>query len=113
MFQENPQLVQENIKAKPKKINKSIRGVIYIGHIPHGFYEEQMRQYFKQFGRVCNVIVCRSKKTNRSKGFGFVQFENQDVAKVAAETMDNYLMFKRRLIGRKLTNGSITMPAFY
>lgn len=76
------------------------RGIIYVGHIPHGFYEEQMRSYFKQFGRVRNVVICRSQKTDKAKGFGFVQFDDHDVAKIAAETMNNYLMFKRRLTGK-------------
>lgn len=75
------------------------RGIIYLGHIPHGFYEQQIITYFGQFGKVHNAIVCRSRKTGRSKGFGFVQFSDQEVAKVAAETMNNYLMFKRKLIG--------------
>ena len=26
--------------------------VVYLGHIPHGFYEEQMKGYFSQFGDV-------------------------------------------------------------
>jgi len=26
--------------------------VVYVGHIPHGFYEEQMRGFFSQFGDV-------------------------------------------------------------
>jgi hypothetical protein len=26
--------------------------VVYVGHIPHGFYEDQMRGFFSQFGDV-------------------------------------------------------------
>lgn len=80
--------------------NKSGRGVIYLGHIPHGFYEEEIRNYFKQFGKVTNLRVCRSRKSGRSKGFGFVEFANNEVAKIAAETMNNYLMFKKRMIAQ-------------
>jgi len=38
--------------------------VIYIGHIPHGFYEEQMRGFFSQFGIVTRVRLSRSKKVS-------------------------------------------------
>jgi RNA recognition motif-containing protein len=49
-------------------------GVVYLGHLPHGFYEEQLKGYFSQYGEVLGVKVARSKKTARSKGYGFVQF---------------------------------------
>ncbi|XP_034937583.1 MKI67 FHA domain-interacting nucleolar phosphoprotein [Chelonus insularis] len=71
------------------------RGIIYIGHIPHGFYEPQMKEYFSQFGVVTNVRVSRSKITGKSKGYGFVEFAHSEVAKIAAESMNNYLMFGR------------------
>lgn len=38
------------------------RGVIYLGHIPHGFYEEEMKSYFSQFGTVTRLKLYRSKK---------------------------------------------------
>lgn len=37
--------------------------VIYLGHIPHGFYEKQMQGFFSQFGDVTRLRLCRSKKT--------------------------------------------------
>lgn len=77
--------------------------MIFISHLPHGFYEDQLKNYFKQFGKVTNVKVCRSNKTGRSKGYGYVEFSHPEVAKIAGETMNNYLMFKKRLSGEKLT----------
>lgn len=50
-------------KAEEKPF-KSTRGVIYIGHIPHGFFEAEMKEYFEQFGKVTKVRVARSKKVN-------------------------------------------------
>lgn len=37
-------------------------GVIYIGQIPHGFYEDEMQGFFSQFGKVYRVRLVRSKK---------------------------------------------------
>ncbi|XP_050445588.1 MKI67 FHA domain-interacting nucleolar phosphoprotein-like [Cataglyphis hispanica] len=73
------------------------RGIVYVGHIPHGFYEEQMKDYFKQFGIVTRVRVARSRKTGKSRGYGYVEFLYPEVAQIAAESMNNYLMCGRLL----------------
>ncbi|XP_047356294.1 MKI67 FHA domain-interacting nucleolar phosphoprotein-like [Vespa velutina] len=86
------------VKAAKKKWEfKSSRGLIYLGHIPHGFFEDQMKDYFSQFGRVTKVRLVRSSKTGISRGYGYVEFQYPDVAKIAAETMNNYLMCGRLL----------------
>ncbi|CUM50910.1 uncharacterized protein AC631_01312 [Debaryomyces fabryi] len=72
---------------------KSKRGVIYIGRIPHGFYEAEMKKYFTQFGDITRLRLSRNKKTGKSKHYGFIEFAHHNVAKVAAETMNNYLLF--------------------
>lgn len=73
------------------------RGVVLIHNIPHGFYEEQIEKYFNQFGRVTRLRVARSSKTGQSKGFAFVEFQYPEVAQVAAETLNNYLMYRQVL----------------
>ncbi|KAG2428870.1 hypothetical protein HYH02_014193 [Chlamydomonas schloesseri] len=71
--------------------------VIYVGHIPHGFFEKQMLGYFSQFGKVTRVRLSRSKRTGNSKGYAFIEFQHPEVARVAAEAMDGYFLFKQRL----------------
>ncbi|XP_057381851.1 MKI67 FHA domain-interacting nucleolar phosphoprotein-like [Daphnia carinata] len=87
----------EGSVKKTKKYTKNAqkRGVVYLGHLPHGFYEEELRGFFSQFGKVARVKVSRSSKTGKSKGYAFVEFAFNDVAKIVAETMNNYLMFER------------------
>lgn len=36
-------------------------------------------------------------QTGNSKGYAFLEFESEDVAKIAAETMNNYLFGERLL----------------
>jgi nucleolar protein 15 len=40
------------------------RGVIYLGHIPYGMEEPQMKKFFSQFGDVTRVKLWRSKKVS-------------------------------------------------
>eukprot|EP01024_Parvocaulis_polyphysoides_P071988 TRINITY_DN9023_c3_g1_i2.p2 TRINITY_DN9023_c3_g1~~TRINITY_DN9023_c3_g1_i2.p2 ORF type:complete len:198 (-),score=20.24 TRINITY_DN9023_c3_g1_i2:183-776(-) len=82
--------------------NKESR-VMFIGGIPHGFYEQQIRKYFGQFGVVKKVRLSRRPKDLGCRGYGFVQFAYPSVAKIAAEAMDGYFMFKQRL--RDTTRG--------
>ena len=69
------------------------RGVVYVGRIPHGFYEHQMREYFSQFGPVTRLRLSRNRKTGAPKHYAFIEFESHEVAKIAAATMHNYLLF--------------------
>ena len=67
--------------------------VMYIGHLPHGFYERELRGFFSQFGNVKHVKVSRSKRTARSKGYAFVGFDSAEVAAIACRAIDGYIMF--------------------
>lgn len=89
-----PQFKKTSKKLRKAEQSKSGKpGVVYVGRIPHGFYEAQMREYFTQFGTISRLRVSRNKKTGASKHFAFIEFESDEVAKIVAETMDNYLMF--------------------
>ena len=68
-------------------------GVVYVGRIPHGFYEHEMREYFTQFGDISRLRLSRSRKTGASKHYAFIEFTSAGVAKIVADTMNNYLMF--------------------
>ncbi|XP_057707396.1 MKI67 FHA domain-interacting nucleolar phosphoprotein [Corythoichthys intestinalis] len=77
---------------KSKKDNRLTPGVIYVGHLPRRLCEPDLKAYFEQFGTVSRLRLSRSKKTGGSKGYAFVEFECDEVAKIVAETMNNYLM---------------------
>ncbi|KAK1830783.1 putative RNA-binding protein [Podospora conica] len=75
-------------------------GVMYLGSIPHGFYEHEIREYFSQFGAITRLRVVRSKKTGASRHRAFVEFADAEVADIAARTMDSYLLFGHILRAR-------------
>lgn len=87
----------DNEPKVPSYSYRKNRGVVYVSHVPHGFYEKQMREFFTQFGSVTNLRLGRSKKTGKSCGYAFVEFKYMEVAKVVSETMNNYLMFDKIL----------------
>ncbi|KUL84467.1 hypothetical protein ZTR_06144 [Talaromyces verruculosus] len=92
--------IPDSKKAK-RKIQKKLKendqpdepGTVYVGRIPHGFYEHQMRAYFSQFGDITRLRLSRNRVTGRSKHYAFIEFASSVVAKIVAETMNNYLMY--------------------
>ncbi|KAH1332582.1 hypothetical protein KXV58_004371 [Aspergillus fumigatus] len=81
------------LKKQKKHDEPEVPGTVYVGRIPHGFYEHQMRAYFSQFGDITRLRLSRNRITGRSKHYAFVEFASSTVAKIVAETMDNYLMY--------------------
>ncbi|XP_031235981.1 MKI67 FHA domain-interacting nucleolar phosphoprotein [Mastomys coucha] len=88
--------IQQRAK-KQKKKEKSTTGVVYLGHLPSTLSESHIYDYCAQFGDIKRFRLSRSKRTGNSKGYAFVEFESEDVAKIVAETMDNYLFGERLL----------------
>ncbi|KAF8150606.1 hypothetical protein B0H34DRAFT_801546 [Crassisporium funariophilum] len=77
---------------KAKRTPTEDRGVLFLGRLPHGFYEDQLKAYFSQFGNVTRLRVSRNQKTGKSKHYGFIEFDSSSVAQIVADTMDNYLL---------------------
>ena len=96
-------------KEKKISVDKSDnqRGVIYVGRLPKGFEEKELKKYFQQFGDITRLRLSRNKKTGQSKHYGFIEFKEFEVAKIAYETMNNYLLMGHLLKVSLLTNDKI------
>lgn len=53
---------QKTLKLKQQPVEES--AVVYLGRIPHGFYEAEMHGYFSQFGVIKNLRLARNKKVD-------------------------------------------------
>ncbi|THV47785.1 hypothetical protein BGAL_0289g00130 [Botrytis galanthina] len=102
--QEVPNALEKLSKKQKKAIKKAaeeaandLPGVVYIGRIPHGFYEAEMRAYFSQFGDILKIRLSRNRRTGASKHYAWIQFASRGVAEIVAKTMDNYLLFNHIL----------------
>lgn len=103
--------VPGELSRREKKAREK-RGVIYIGHMPVGFLEPQLKAFFSQFGEVCRVRLFRSRKNAHSKGYAFVEFALREVAEIAAQAMDKYRMFGRTLVCRLMDKGQVREHVF-
>eukprot|EP01040_Poterioochromonas_malhamensis_P019295 gene19295-22760_t len=82
--------------GKEKKTAES--SIVYLGHIPRGFEEEEIEGFFSQFGEVKRIKVFRNVKTNNIRGYAFIEFQSPEVAEVAAEAIDGYFLNDRKLV---------------
>lgn len=95
-----------------KSSKNSKTGVIYIGRLPNGFEEKELRQYFQQFGEITKLRLSRNKRTGKSKHYAFIEFQDYETAKVSQETMNNYLLMGHLLKVSLLDNSKINENLF-
>ena len=71
---------------------------LYVGGLPYSTTQDELKAAFEKAGEVASATVIMDRMTGRSKGFGFVEF-NDDAAADKAVDMMNGADFG----GRKLT----------
>ncbi len=61
---------------------------LFVGGLPYQSTEDELQEAFSQHGTVASVKIITDRDTGRSKGFGFVEFENDDEGKAAEKAMN-------------------------
>ncbi|KAK8802124.1 hypothetical protein WA158_006518 [Blastocystis sp. Blastoise] len=87
--------------------------VIYLGRLPDGFNEDEMRRFLDQFGEIKNLRISRNKKSGHSRHYAFVQFKDPEVAAIVADTLNDYILFKHRLSCHVVAPENIHEKMFY
>lgn len=71
---------------------------LYVGNLSYSTTDESLQAAFSQAGSVSSATVIKDRMSGRSKGFGFVEFENDDEAAKAIDMWNG-----KDLDGRTLT----------
>ena len=58
---------------------------VYVGNLAWATDQDGLGQFFSQYGKVTESFVANDKMSGRSKGFGFVTFENESDAQNAVQ----------------------------
>lgn len=61
---------------------------IYVGNLSYGVTDDNLREVFEAYGEVSSAKVITDKYSGRSKGFGFVEMENEAEGNAAIEQLD-------------------------
>lgn len=51
---------------------------LFIAGIKDDVTEDQLKDYFTEYGTVLNVVIVVDRDTGKKRGFGFVEFDDYD-----------------------------------
>ena len=61
---------------------------LYVGNLSFNTTEGELRELFEQYGPTESVAVIMDRETGRSRGFGFVEFQDGNGAEAAQQALD-------------------------
>lgn len=71
---------------------------LYVGNLAFSTTDEDLRTLFSPYGNVTDARVVVDRETDRSRGFGFVEFANDEEARSAMTALNQH-----EVAGRAIT----------
>jgi RNA recognition motif-containing protein len=70
---------------------------IFVARLDYGVTQEELKSAFEQFGQVNKASLAIDKETGKSKGFAFIEMENDEEAQAAIKSLDGFTMHGREI----------------
>jgi cold-inducible RNA-binding protein len=61
---------------------------LFVGGLPFSTTDDELNELFAAHGAVASATVVKDRDSGRSKGFGFVEYENDDEGKAAEQALN-------------------------
>ena len=74
-----------------------MRNKLFVGGLDYSVTDSQLEEYFSQIGKVLSARVIVDRYTGQGKGFGFVEMENEELAKTAMNKLNGTQLANRTL----------------
>jgi RNA recognition motif-containing protein len=58
-----------------------VKDKVFVGGLEYSLSDEDFRKHFEQYGSVKEAQIVRDPMTGKSKGFGFVTYHKDSIAK--------------------------------
>ncbi|HSW56557.1 MAG TPA: RNA-binding protein [Ignavibacteriaceae bacterium] len=71
---------------------------LYVGNLPWTFNNNQLSDTFKPHGNIISAKVVTDKESGKSRGFGFVEMENDNYANSAIKALNGSELNGRKLV---------------
>lgn len=62
---------------------------LFVGGLPWSVTSEELQDMFAPHGEVTDAVVIKDRESGRSRGFGFVEFEDDAAAQAAINALNN------------------------
>jgi RNA recognition motif-containing protein len=70
---------------------------IYVSNLGFSVQDEDLKEYFAEYGEVTSAKVITDKFTNRSRGFGFVEMPDEAAAQKAIKELNGAVVEGRSI----------------
>ena len=70
---------------------------LFVGSLPWSVDDNGLQELFAAHGEVVSARVITDRDTGRSRGFGFVEFNDEATAQTAAEAMNGQMVEGRAI----------------
>ena len=84
---------------------------IYVGNLQYSLTGDDLREIFEEYGKVDSAKVITDKETGRSKGFGFIEMEDENEAKTAVDEL-NQAEINGRVVKVNIARERTSKPSF-
>lgn len=76
---------------------------LFIGSLDYSVTDSQLEELFATIGKVLSAKVIVDRYTGQGKGFGFVEMENEEMAKTAMNKLNGSEIAGRAIVIKEAT----------
>ncbi|CAN4081799.1 unnamed protein product [Withania somnifera] len=85
----HPAIGPKSFKIQASFSSYPLASKIMVTNLPYSTDESCLEKIFSNFGQVAEVKIVKDEMTQRSKGYGFIQYTSQENAMLALDSMDH------------------------
>lgn len=74
---------------------------LFVAGLPYDLFDDELVEIFEKFGPLVSAKVTLDRETGKSRGFGFVEMQNEQDALDAIEHLKDIAFGKKQLIVKK------------
>jgi len=74
---------------------------LFVAGLPYDLFDDELVEIFEKFGPLVSAKVTLDRETGKSRGFGFVEMQNEQDALDAIEHLKDIAFGKKQLVVKK------------